>query len=133
MGYKKILVVDDDEKFVEIVLRLLKMKGYTGDGVTNVKEAINKIQKEKYSLILLDLMIPGVGGFDAIKMIKNVPGYEDVPIIIITAKDDPDLERKGIKAGAEDFIFKPFDVENFFDKIHRNLKRKNSYRNSGIV
>ena len=102
----KILVVEDDESIAKMIEVTLDMGNYSCDKVYDGIAAKEKIENNKYSLILLDVMLPGIDGFSLMKYIKPLK----IPTIFITAKQDVVDRVHGLKLGAEDYILKPFEA-----------------------
>ena len=121
---KKILVVDDDELNVKLLSALLLPKGYEVITAFNGKEAIEKVQERHPDLILLDIMMPGIDGYEVTSRLKADPLTEDIPIILITALTGEDDKKKGLAAGADEFINKPIDAPELDARIVSLLRLK---------
>ncbi|MBU1925253.1 MAG: response regulator, partial [Candidatus Omnitrophica bacterium] len=121
---KKILVVDDEEDIVRVLRMRFKAAGYdvitAGDGQAGVEAAI----KEKPDLIVMDVMMPILDGFGATKEIRSRLETAPIPIIMLTAKSDIESELKGIDAGADDYMAKPFEADRLIAHAQMLLKRK---------
>ena len=117
---KTILVVDDEQKIVDLLVHNLKREGYNtieaNDGVTAVEIA----KEEKPDLILLDIMIPRLDGLSVCKKIKNI---YNVPILMISAKDEELDKIVGLELGADDYITKPFSVREVVARVKAHLRR----------
>ena len=113
----KILIVDDDVNITELMKALVSMEGHEPITVNDSLEAVEIAKSIAPDLITLDLMMPGLTGFELCKLLREDPDFSKTPIIIISAKDDPESKQKAFEAGAKDFITKPFGVENFLGKI----------------
>lgn len=120
----KILVVDDSSTNIVLLEAILNGQGYQIETAQSVKEAFQVIRKETVDLILLDLLMPKVNGYDFLKELKNTDTTKDIPVIIVSAVADPDNRKKSIEMGALDFINKPIDIQEFLDKIEAILKKK---------
>ena len=117
----KILVVEDDLPTVELLDFTLKEEGYEVVAAYDGAEALRKIEKEKPDLILLDIMLPGMDGFQICQLIKHNINFMHIPVIMVTAKirrEDRDL---GLEKGADDYITKPFEPSYLTEKIKRYL------------
>jgi two-component system alkaline phosphatase synthesis response regulator PhoP len=117
MSKGKILVVDDEAYLLQILDFSLNAEGYevvtAGDG----EQAINKAKAEQPDLIVLDIMMPKIDGYEACRKLKQDPGMKDVPVILLTAKGR-DIDRKlGLEVGADDYITKPFSPSKLLEKI----------------
>ena len=114
---KKILIVEDDKNIQDIIIELIKDK-YEGLRAFNVSRALQILEKEKIDLIILDLMLPGVGGEELIKKIKNIP------IIVLSAKLDVDDKVNCFDLGANDYLTKPFNSKELKARIDVQLRDK---------
>ena len=113
----KILIVDDDVSITELMKALLKMEGYEPITVNDSLQAIEIAKSENPDLITLDLMMPGLTGFELCKMITEDPDLSNTPVIIISAKDDAESKKMALASGAKDYLNKPFLVEDFIGTI----------------
>ena len=113
----EILIVDDEEAINELLKRHLKLIGHTCEQAFDGMEALEKIEKKHFDLILLDVMLPYVSGFELIKKIK------DTPVIFLTAKDRIEDKLEGLTSGAEDYVVKPFDIMELIARINIVLRR----------
>ena len=102
----KILIVDDEKPICDLIDLNLSAAGYNCDTVQDGLKAIDKIEQNKYDLILLDVMLPGADGYDIMEYIQPM----GIPVIFITAKHEVKDRVKGLKLGADDYLVKPFDV-----------------------
>ena len=117
----KILIIDDSNTNVVLLEAVFSGKGYVVETALNAYEAFNSMEKEKPDLILLDLLMPKVSGFDFMENIKNNEEYKDIPVIVISAVSDYDNVQKIKKMGIYDYIKKPVDIEELEDKVERLL------------
>jgi signal transduction histidine kinase len=122
-----VLIVDDDETARETLVAMLEGEDYelrlAKDGVA----ALRMLEKLRPDLILLDVMMPGMDGFEVCRRIRATPPLAEVPIILLTALDDRDSLLKGIEAGADDFLSKPADHRELRARVH-TITRLNRYR-----
>lgn len=119
MSYR-ILIVEDDIEIGDLLEKYLKNNGYETDRAVNGLEGINKIEKEEYSLILLDIMLPFKSGDQVLRTIRET---KDVPVIIISAKDMIQTKIDVMRMGADDYITKPFDLDEVLVRIEAVLRR----------
>ncbi len=119
MSYK-ILIVDDDKTIVEFLQIFLIKEGYEVRISYNGEEALDKIRSEQFNLILMNIMMPKLDGFGAIKGIKKLT---NIPIIFLTAKDSQQDKIKGFISGCDDYITKPFDLVELSLRVSAILKR----------
>lgn len=115
---EKILIVEDDISIHNIIEELLKSKNYSTSNAYSGTEALLLLEKEKYDLILLDLMIPGISGEEIISKVKNIP------IIVLSAKVSSEDKVNCLLSGANDYITKPFDNKELLARIEVQLRKK---------
>lgn len=116
----QILVVEDDESIGELVRDLLMLSGYEVAKTDNGKTALELIKKNSYDLIILDVMLPEINGFEIMEKIKKYA----IPVLFLSAKDDAESVIKGLKLGAQDYIRKPFNRLELLARIEIILKRE---------
>jgi class 3 adenylate cyclase len=124
MSQSKILIVDDEPFNVDYLEQELDDMGYTTINAVNGQDALNKIKAESPDLILLDIMMPVMDGFTALKHIKADANLRDIPVIIISAMNDLENIVKGVKLGAEDYLPKPFEPTLLQARISSSLEKK---------
>lgn len=117
----RILIVDDEKAICDLIDLNLSSAGYHCVSVQDGLEAINRIEQENFDLILLDIMLPGVDGYDIMDYIRPF----GVPVIFITAKHEVKDKVKGLKLGADDYLVKPFDVVELVARVEAVLRRYN--------
>lgn len=123
----RILVVDDQALMREHMQRLLGREGYQIEFATNGIEALEMVEAFSPDLVLLDVRMPEMDGFEVCQRLRHNPITADLPIIMVTAFDDRDARLKGIEAGADDFIPKPYDSLELRARV-RTITRLNRYR-----
>lgn len=123
-GIASILVVDDNPKFLKDAL---PMYGYNVDIATDGLIALKKLTDENadYDLVLLDVMMPNMDGWDTLKAIRKNKKTEHIPVIMITAVSEDQKVVSGLKIGADDYIVKPFILPNLLARIEAVLRRSN--------
>ena len=118
----RILCVDDDINMLNTVEDILINSGYSVSLAKSGKQAIEFIKKGiVFSLILLDVEMPEMDGYETIKQIKGTDSAKDIPVIFLTAKDEPDFEIKGFEYGAADYITKPFVKSVFLARVKNRI------------
>ena len=113
----KILIVDDDVSITELMKALVSMDGHQPTTVNDSTKAIEVANSLHPDLITLDLMMPGLTGFELCDLLHNDPKFANVPIVIVSARDDRESKEKAIEMGARDYITKPFGVDELMGKI----------------
>ncbi len=117
---KKILVVDDDKNICELLNLYLKKEGFEVVFAYDGSEAVSKAKSEAPNLIVLDVMMPIINGWEACKLIRQ---FTDVPIIMLTALDTTENKVQGLNIGADDYIVKPFEPVEVVARINAHLRR----------
>ncbi len=124
MNFKtKILVIEDDEDIQELLRYNLSRDGYSASIAASGEDGISMLRSTPPDLILLDLMLPGIGGLDVCRIVKNDTNTQTIPIIMITAKGDESDIVAGLELGADDYITKPFSVKVVIARIRSLLRR----------
>lgn len=118
----RILVVDDEEAIREGLQEYISLEGFAVDAVASAEEAIGK-GLASYDLVLLDVMMAGIDGFELARRMKENPSTAQIPVIFLTAKDNDDDMVAGLKLGADDYIAKPFSMKNVMARIEAVLRR----------
>jgi twitching motility two-component system response regulator PilG len=118
---KKILIVEDEESLLRLESILLTSKGYNVRGAANGQEALEAIEQEQPDLVLLDIMLPGLDGFEVCRRIKHNPLTKDIPVIMVTAKKSGEDMARGEEVGADWYITKPFKSAMVIETIQRFL------------
>jgi len=113
----KILLVEDESDMRVVFLTRLKINGYDVEEAVDGEEALAKAKSEKPDLILLDLMIPKINGFDVCRTLKFDDAFRKTPIVIISALSDQSEREKAIACGADSYFIKPFDLDLLLVKI----------------
>jgi putative two-component system response regulator len=125
---KKILVVDDDDTIVDYMVQFLEAQGFLTFTASNGKAAADLVKTQETDLLLIDVEMPVMNGFEAIKTIRSDAKTRLIPIILITALKKTEDRIKGIEAGCDDFISKPFDTHELLARIRSLLIRSYSRR-----
>lgn len=116
----QILVVEDQEEIRSIVEKYLYKEGYSVHIAKDGFEALNQFNTNTIHLILLDIMMPGIDGFEVLKEIRHI---SEVPVIMLTARQEEIDRVKGFNTGADDYVVKPFSVKELILRIKRLMKR----------
>jgi CheY-like chemotaxis protein len=124
---KRVLLVDDDFDFLAATKTMIEAGGYTVDTAENAEDGLEKAREDKPDLIVLDVMMPGMSGWEACEILKNTPGTEDIPIIMLTAvaskvRQTSYSHHSGKQTEADDYIPKPVEIPDLIARIKRLLK-----------
>jgi len=120
---KTILVVDDEEHILELIKFNLEREGYTVLLCDNGEDSIPMIQNNAVDLVILDLMLPGINGIEVLRRLHRIDTFENVPVIMLTAKSEESDRILGLELGADDYITKPFSVRELIARIKAVLRR----------
>jgi phosphate regulon transcriptional regulator PhoB len=123
MNNKNILIVDDEPDLIELVSYNLKKEGFAVSTAADGEEALQKIKKTAFHIILLDLMLPGIQGMELCRIIRGNPKTEHVPIIMLTAKGEESDKIRGLETGADDYMTKPFSPKELIARVKAVLRR----------
>jgi two-component system phosphate regulon response regulator PhoB len=124
MPKEHIVVVEDESDILELLTYNLTREGYEVTALANGEQALQLIPRKKPGLILLDLMLPGVGGLEICRLLKAKPETARIPIIMVTAKGEETDVVVGLEMGADDYIAKPFSLRVLMARIHSVLRRR---------
>ena len=114
---KRILAVDDDRSVLDLEEEILKSAGYTVTTAYDGISAIALLSQQDFDLVLLDVMMPGIDGFEVSRTFRQMDGSEKVPVIFITARDDAETMRKGFQAGGTLVLAKPFTSKKLLEVV----------------
>ena len=121
---QKILIVDDEPLNIDYLEQELEDLGYNTISAPNGREALELVETEAPDMILLDIMMPVMDGFEVLSLLKAEEAWRDIPVVVISALRDMDSVIKGIELGAEDYLPKPFDPQILNARLHSGLERK---------
>ena len=125
MDKKKILIVDDEIELTEMLAMRLRASGYEVVAIPDGEGALQKMRAEKPDLVILDIMLPNIDGYEICEAIKKDSVFKKTPVILLTAKDPGHEMDKIREAGADSCMVKPFEPKDLLEKI-RELIKKNS-------
>ncbi|KGA96806.1 regulator [Alkalihalobacillus alcalophilus ATCC 27647 = CGMCC 1.3604] len=125
MNDKAILLVEDDPEIARIVCDDLRKNGFVVTWSSTGQEGLEDFKKGEYTLVLIDLMLPELDGFTLCKLIRD---ESDIPLLIISAKIADQDKIKGLNLGADDYLTKPFSLDELKARIHSHLRRYNRYK-----
>jgi two-component system OmpR family response regulator len=120
-GAARILIVDDEASITELVAMALRYEGFTVQAAQNGREALDAVTAFDPDLVVLDIMMPGLDGFEVARRLRN--GSSVLPILFLTARDATDDKVRGLTLGGDDYMTKPFSVEELVARIRAILRR----------
>jgi DNA-binding response OmpR family regulator len=119
---QSILVVDDDANSLDIVRTFLESRGYHVVTAMDGNAALSCLEEVRPVLVLLDVMMPGMDGWEVARVIKNHPDFVNTRVVMLTARSDFADKQEGLRSGADDYIVKPIRLDDLGDRVERNLK-----------
>jgi diguanylate cyclase (GGDEF)-like protein len=123
MFKKKILIIDDTEMMVKLTTDILREKGYEVVSASNGVDGIKMVMSEKPDLVLLDVVMPGIDGFEVCKLLRKDESNNLMPIIMLTAQGNEEDKLAGLELGADDYITKPFNPRELVSRVKNTLLR----------
>ncbi len=121
---KKILVVDDEVRVLTVIQKRLQSAGYEVITATNGRDGLKLARAENPDLVILDLILPGMGGYEVCSFLKRDKRFSHIPVIILTARSQEKDIEEGNRAGADAYFTKPFNPEELIKKIEELLAGK---------
>ncbi len=122
---EQILIIEDDEAIVKVLKRSLIYEGYKVDVAQDGESGLAQVRDNKPDLVILDLMLPGIDGLEVCQQLRAV---ENLPILILTAKDSTPDRVEGLDAGADDYLAKPFELDELLARVRALLRRTHAER-----
>ncbi len=118
-----VMIIEDEEPLVMLLSYNLEKEGYEVASVANGLNAVSEVERLMPSVILLDWMLPEISGVEICKMIRSKPDIKNIPIIMLTAKGQEEDKIRGLSAGADDYVTKPFSVPELMARVKTNMRR----------
>ena len=119
----KILIAEDERDIRELILFTLKFSGFEVEVARDGSEAVEKAQQDEFDLILMDVRMPRMTGYEACDKLKEIESTKDIPIVFLSAKGQDAEVKQGIQVGAEDYILKPFAPDHLTSQIKKILAK----------
>ena len=116
----KILIIDDDRELCALIKRSVQSEHIEADFCNTGKEGLQKLKEQEYQLVVLDVMMPGMDGFETLEEIRK---ENSLPILMFTSKNDSVSKVRGLRAGADDYLTKPFDMDELIARIASLIRR----------
>lgn len=124
----RILIIDDDRELCALIKRSVLNEGIEADCCYLGKEGIEAVKSKDYQLVILDVMMPGIDGFETLEQIRR---ESSLPILMFTSKNDSISKVRGLRSGADDYLTKPFDMEELTARIHSLIRRYTRFNANG--
>ena len=122
MAKARILIVEDEPNIVESLSFILRRAGFEVDTVTDGAEALDRVRRQVFEVLVLDIMLPGMNGLDVLKAIRSDQALSSLPVIVLTAKGQANDRRTAEAIGANAFITKPFSNADVVERVSRLAK-----------
>jgi two-component system alkaline phosphatase synthesis response regulator PhoP len=122
MSLGKILIVEDEDHLAEGIKLNLECEGYEAETEANGRDADERLQDEQFDLVLLDVMLPGLDGFEVCRRMRNRD--DRTPVLFLTARKSPDDRITGLDIGGDDYLQKPFHLRELLSRVHAILRRR---------
>jgi twitching motility two-component system response regulator PilG len=122
MKKKRILIVEDEESLLKLETILLTVKGYEVSGASTGTTALEKLSGETFDLILLDIMLPDIDGYEICRRIKEHPRHASTPVVMLTAKKSAEDQERGTTCGADAYLTKPFKSAMIIEVIEKLVR-----------
>ena len=113
----RVLFVDDEEELVSAVVERLQLRGIQASGVTSGSEALKMVEQDRFEVLVLDVRMPGVGGFDVIRRIKH--RHPEIEVVLLSGHGSTEDVDEGLRLGAFDYLQKPVDIAQLVDIVRR--------------
>lgn len=123
-----VLIIDDDQELCKLIRRSILSENIESDFCSTGKEGLSKLKEKDYQLVILDVMMPGMDGFETLEKIR---AESSLPILMFTAKNDHTSKVRGLRAGADDYLTKPFHMDELIARIISLIRRYTRFNRSG--
>ncbi len=130
MANCKILIVDDDDNICQLLNLYLIKEGYRTHICNNGKAAVKQLAEEDFNVVLLDIMMPGMDGYETLTAVRK---FSNVPVILVSAKGEPMDKISGLDCGADDYVTKPFEPQELISRIKAVLRRTQPTENTDML
>ena len=121
----RILIIDDDKELCALLQKNVQAEDIEADYCHSGKEGLTALQEPTYQLVVLDVMMPGIDGFETLERIRE---QSSIPILMLTSKNDSASKVKGLRAGADDYLTKPFNMEEFSARVNSLIRRYTRFK-----
>lgn len=118
------MIVDDDPDSLDIVRTFLEARGYRVTTASDGQAALARLEEVRPALVLLDVMMPGMDGWEVARVIKNHPEFGDTRVVMLTARSGFADKQEGLRSGADDYIVKPIRLDELATRVEKNLEAR---------
>ncbi len=118
----RVLIVDDDRTLVDLLSQIVSIAGHTAVGAYSGQQALDLAEAQSFDLMLLDLMMPVLDGFETLRRLRSTPKGMQLPVVVVTAMPDPDIDQRVAAAGGKVVLRKPIGLEALSAAIEANLR-----------
>jgi DNA-binding response OmpR family regulator len=125
---ERVLIIDDDRKLVDMLVEYLRPRGLQADGAFDAAQGLSQLGRRPYDAVILDIMLPDIDGFE---VCRRVRATSDVPLLMLTARGDPDDRVVGLELGADDYLPKPFEPRELLARLRAIMRRRRSAADAG--
>jgi two-component system, OmpR family, response regulator MprA len=126
----KVLVVDDEENIIEFIKLGLRYEGFQVEAASDGEQGVTLAQRINPDLIILDVMMPGIDGLEVCRRLRSNPTTSDIPVLMLTAKDEVRDRIAGLRIGADDYLTKPFNFDELLERMRAILRRQKRSQNA---
>jgi DNA-binding response OmpR family regulator len=121
---KRILLIEDNHNLREEIINVLEMEGFTVDTAENGRVGLEHIAVERPDLVICDLMMPDMDGYETLQAIRGNPEFASLPVLMLTARDDDGCVSRAMELGADDYVTKPFRIPELLEAVEGLQKKR---------
>ena len=125
---KRILLIEDNHSLREEIVNVLELEGFDVVTAENGRIGLERIREQRPDLVLCDLMMPDMDGYETLKAVRGDPAIATLPVILLTARDDEQCRTKGAELGADDYVTKPFKIPELIRAVQAQANRRRKER-----
>jgi DNA-binding response OmpR family regulator len=119
----RILIVDDDPVILRLLQINFRLEGYEVDTATRGEEALERVRSNRPEIVVLDVMMPGIDGWEVLRRLKETPAAKHIPVIFLSARAQDEDRRQGYALGVDEYVTKPFDPAHLVEIVRRSLAK----------
>jgi DNA-binding response OmpR family regulator len=122
----RILLVDDDPVIVRLLQINFRLEGYDVDTASRGEQALEKVRAHRPDVVVLDVMMPGIDGWEVCRQLKETPGTKHVPVVFLSARAQDEDRQHGYALGVDEYVTKPFDPAHLVEIVRRSLSKRST-------